>query len=139
MLARGGIHPRGVVLDSEFFELPLRFDPELLASEMSLLTEGAGWEGADASNVKQGVVSTHFRLSHTGSKKLNGPFHDVDERLQRAPYTRKVLGSLGSVIGNTAYMRLPPNASVRAASPARDSLRQCRTGSPGRRGSRSCH
>lgn len=35
MLARGGIHPRGVVLASEFYELPLRLNGSLLEEEVS--------------------------------------------------------------------------------------------------------
>ena len=62
LLARGGIHPRGVVLDSEFWELPLRVDADLLAAEMASLVREAGWEGVDGGNAQQGVVSNHLRL-----------------------------------------------------------------------------
>jgi hypothetical protein len=112
MLAAGAIHPRGVVLDSEFFELPLRFDEKLLRAEFEALTSSGGWERSKKENVAQGVVSEHFRLTRAlGSGDLQGPFGEVDDRLSptRARYTRRALGSFGSVIGNVAYMSLPPN------------------------------
>jgi hypothetical protein len=113
MLARGGIHPRGVVLDSEFFELPLRFNKTLLRAELKALRQsGAKWAGAKKDNQDQGVVSQHLKLALGQNGDLHGPFADVDDRLRSSPYIRSVLKSFKSVIGNVAFMRLPPGGHV---------------------------
>jgi len=63
--------------------------------------------------VEQGVVSKHFRLIE-GEDDLVGPFRDADRRLERSPYIRSILASLGGVIGNTALMGLPAGETVDA-------------------------
>ena len=66
MLARGAIHPRGVVLDSEFYELPMRVNASAVRDELkALLREhgDAGWLASDKDNAKQGVVSSFLRLT----------------------------------------------------------------------------
>lgn len=114
MLVRGGIHPRGVVLETEFFELPLRLNATLLQEEAAALLEGEDWEATDAANAAQGVVSRHFRLTHGQGGPLSGPFEEVGDRLARSPYIRTVLSQLGGVIGNTALMSLESGGAVEA-------------------------
>jgi len=114
LLARGAIHPGGVVLASEFYELPIRVNASLLLEEASALQQEEEWESAAAANEEQGVVSKHFRLVHSEQPDLSGPFAAVGERLQRSPYTRSVLASLGGVVGNTAYMKVDPGGEVAA-------------------------
>eukprot|EP00927_Polykrikos_kofoidii_P061595 TRINITY_DN56427_c0_g1_i1.p1 TRINITY_DN56427_c0_g1~~TRINITY_DN56427_c0_g1_i1.p1 ORF type:complete len:603 (+),score=103.33 TRINITY_DN56427_c0_g1_i1:76-1809(+) len=132
MLMRGGIHPRGVVLDSEFFELPLRFNVTALQADVkSLETEEAetvkgAWEGASDDNLQQGVVSTHLRLSKGfgsdhDSTSLRGPFHEAlggrsNTSILRRPstrYLRRAIRSLGGgPVGNAALMRVEPGGLV---------------------------
>jgi len=114
MLAQGGIHPRGVVLTNEFFQLPLALNVSLLQEEVDALLETGEWEGATAENEKQGVVSKHFRLTKSVSKDLEGPFVEVENRLQRSPYLRSVLAALGGVVGNVALMSVEPGGEVEA-------------------------
>jgi len=114
LLARGAIHPGGVVLASEFYELPLRVNASLLLEEASALQQEEEWESAAAANQEQGVVSSHFRLVQSEHPDLTGPFAAVGDRLERSPYTRSVLASLGGVVGNTAYMKVDPGGEVGA-------------------------
>lgn len=111
-LARGGIHPRGVVLTSEYYELPLSVNKSRLQQEVSALLAGADWEGASPQNAKQGVASKHFRLTRGTGGDLVGPFQEVDGRLARSPYIRAILSELGGVVGNVALMRLEPEGFV---------------------------
>jgi len=112
MLAKGGIHPRGVVMDTEFYELPLLLNHSLLEEEMEALLHGAEWEHATEANAKQGVVSRHLRLTRSLGKDLEGPFEDAEGRLARSPYIRTVLAQLGGVVGNVALMSLEPGGVV---------------------------
>jgi hypothetical protein len=113
MLAKGGIHPRGVVLDSEFVELPIRVNKTLLREELkALLQAGHKWVRPEASNQAQGVVSEHLKLALGEHDDLLGPFNDMHGRLQASPYIRSVLASFGSVIGNVGFMRLPASGQV---------------------------
>jgi len=112
MLAKGGVHPRGVVLDSEFYELPLKLNQTLLEKEVASLLASDGFEPADKENVMQGVVSQHMRLTRSRGKDLEGPFEEVDGRMARSPYIRSVLGALGGVVGNVALMNLEPGGLV---------------------------
>jgi len=112
MLAKGGIHPRGVVMDTEFYELPLLLNHSLLEQEMEALLHGIEWEQASKGNVKQGVVSRHLRLTRSLGEDLEGPFEDAQGRLARSPYIRTVLAHLGGVVGNVALMSLEPGSVV---------------------------
>lgn len=112
MLAKGGIHPRGVVLDSEFYELPLLLNHSLLEEEMESLLHGIDWEQASEANAEQGVVSRHLRLTQSLGKDLEGPFEDAEGRLARSPYIRTILAQMGGVVGNVAFMSLEPGGIV---------------------------
>mmetsp|Transcript_131639 Transcript_131639/g.421126 ORF Transcript_131639/g.421126 Transcript_131639/m.421126 type:complete len:438 (+) Transcript_131639:87-1400(+) len=113
LLAKGGIHPRGVILASEFYELPLVINSSRLQEEVDALLAAAEWESASPGNAAQGVVSKHLRLTR-GVGDLVGPFQEDSGRLAKSPYIRLLLASLGGVIGNTALMSLEPNGTVEA-------------------------
>lgn len=114
-LARGGIHPRGVVLNSEFYELPLALNSSRLQEEVDALLRAGQWEQASAENAAQGVSSRHFRLTrsrHGPEGDLMGPFEEVGSLLADSPYIRSVLMALGGVVGNVALMSLEKGSEV---------------------------
>mmetsp|Transcript_75267 Transcript_75267/g.156792 ORF Transcript_75267/g.156792 Transcript_75267/m.156792 type:complete len:181 (-) Transcript_75267:537-1079(-) len=55
MLARGGIHPRGVVLATEFYELPLIVNTTRLREEVDALLQGNEWEAAQDGGRQRGA------------------------------------------------------------------------------------
>jgi len=109
MLARGGIHPRGVVLDSEFYTLPFQFNATAVRSELRALEPK--WHSSTKGNAEQGVVSSFFRVSE-GAEDLKGPFRQVNKRLDLSPNIRALLNSFRSVIGNAGFLRLAPGETV---------------------------
>ena len=71
MLAKGGIHPHGVLLDSEFFELPLEVDATRLQQELEALVTSTGWDAATDANVNQGKHRDSSRSAKFYSKILH--------------------------------------------------------------------
>lgn len=114
MLAKGGIHPRGVVLDSDFYQLPIKFNASEIRAEMDKLS--IGWRTSEKQHAEQGVVSSYLRLTE-GAEDLVGAFREVEQRLKRSPRLTGLLGVFESVIGNCGLLRLAPGETV---CPARD-------------------
>ncbi|MGH8051531.1 MAG: aspartyl/asparaginyl beta-hydroxylase domain-containing protein [Arenimonas sp.] len=97
-------------LEHPFIQLPLKFDADLLAREISAIEESAwlphpqGFAGNDALTL----------ITPYGDKKsdlLSGPMQPT-EYLLRCPYLMQVMQTIGGVWGRTRLMRLSGQAEV---------------------------
>jgi hypothetical protein len=92
-----------------FVKLPLEFDSERLAEEISQFAEEE-WRAHPQrfeGNSALVLVSRHG----TENDEFIGPMRPAP-RLEKMPYVRQVMASFGSVIGRSRMMRLTPGASV---------------------------
>ena len=91
-------------LDTEFVRLPLRFDAERIAVEVSRIAEDQ-WrphpQGAPGNTALQ-LVSAG---GDPEDDSTGGPMRPT-VHLSQMPYVRTVLASFGSVIGRTRFMRI---------------------------------
>lgn len=97
-------------LEHPFIQLPLKFDAQLLAQEISAIDESAwlphpqGFAGNDALTL----------ITPFGDKKsdlLSGPMQPTEYLLQ-CPYLMQVMQTIGGVWGRTRLMRLSGQAEV---------------------------
>jgi hypothetical protein len=99
-----------VKLQFPFIQLPLRFDAAALAAEIAAL-DAAEWlphpQGFPGNSALP-LVAVHGDRHNDG---LAGPMQPTAV-LRRLPLLRRVLGSLGAVVGRTRLMRLEGNAEV---------------------------
>jgi hypothetical protein len=98
-------------LQYPFIQLPLRFDAAALAAEIARIDESEwvahpqGFPG----NSALPLISVNGDVHDEG---VEGPMRPTP-LLERLPYLRQVLGSLGAVLGRTRLMRLSGNAEVK--------------------------
>jgi hypothetical protein len=103
-------------LNTEFYQLPLRFEVARLQQELSLLAEN-DWtsQAAEAAgNVSIILVSVGGTLNHDFA--ISGPVAPT-AFLERCPYLKQVLKTLASPISRCRLVRLKANS---AASPPKD-------------------
>src|SRR2546423_3785910 len=90
-------------LDTEFYRLPLTFDPERLAEEVLQFNEEE-WRAhpqGHAGNTALPLVSVGGGINDD----VKGPMRPTPF-LARCPYIAQVLASLGTVIGRARLMRI---------------------------------
>ncbi len=97
-------------LEHPFIQLPLKFDAELLAREVTAIDESAwlphpqGFAGNDA-------LTLITPYGDKNSDLLSGPMQPT-EHLLRCPYLMQVMQTIGGVWGRTRLMRLSGQAEV---------------------------
>lgn len=97
-------------LETEFYKLPLKFDAQKLAQEVAQFTEDE-WQPHPqgfAGNSALILVSLNGNERDDSLKGVMQP----TKYLQRCPYLRQVLASLGTVVGRTRLMRLSGQEQV---------------------------
>lgn len=99
-------------LDSEFIRLPLRFDPERLAAEVSQFEE-AEWKPHPQGFAGNCALSLIALAGDPHSDDVSGPMRPTPH-LDRCPYIRQVLASFHSVWGRTRLMRIDGNGEAGA-------------------------
>jgi len=90
-------------LHQEFYQLPLRFDAERLASEVLQFTESE-WRAhpqGHAGNTALPLITVGGGMND----EVKGPMRPTPF-LERCPYIQQVLASLGTVIGRSRLMRI---------------------------------
>jgi uncharacterized protein (TIGR03032 family) len=93
-----------VKLDTPFLRLPLRFDADRLAAEVSQFAE-AEWRAhpqGHAGNTALPLVAAHGDPADDAAR---GPMAPTPH-LARCPYLRQALAALGTVLGRTRLMRI---------------------------------
>lgn len=98
-------------LQFPFVQLPVRFDAQTLTAELAQLDE-SDWQPHPqgfAGNSALPLISVDGDPKNDG---FTGPMRPTPF-LDRFPYMRQVLGSLGMVLGRTRLMRLSAQAEVR--------------------------
>lgn len=91
-------------LDAEFIRMPLRFDPDRLAEEANQFAE-SDWRKhpqGHAGNTALPFVAAH---GDPDDDSVRGPMRPTPF-LERCPYIKQVLASLGTPIGRTRFMRI---------------------------------
>ena len=96
-------------LSRQFIKLPLSFDHQRLAEEISQFGEDE-WR-AHVSGFKGNSSLVLVSTNGEENDDFSGPMQP-SPRLQRAPYIRQIMGCFDSVIGRSRLMRLAPGASV---------------------------
>ncbi|WP_395646094.1 sulfotransferase [Terricaulis sp.] len=97
-------------LQTRFVQLPVQYDAEALAAEIAALGEIAwlphpqGYAGNDFLP----LISAH---GDPNNEAFEGPMRPTPY-LEKLPYTRQVLASLGASLGRTRLMRLAGEAEV---------------------------
>ncbi len=97
-------------LQVPFIQLPVRFDAERMASEVSALGDGA-WRPHPQKfpgNYSLPLISVN---GDPASDSIAGPMRPTSS-LERCPYLQQVLGWLGAVWGRTRLMKLTGGAEV---------------------------
>ena len=96
-------------LDTEFYQLPLRFDVERLQAEVLAFSED-DWR---AHPQKFEGNSALLLVSHGGGNNddMQGPMRPTSW-LERCPYIRQVMARFGTVVGRSRLMRLGPGYQV---------------------------
>lgn len=97
-------------LQVPFIQLPVRFDAERMAGEVSALGEGA-WRPHPQKfpgNYSLPLISVD---GDPASDSIAGPMRPTPS-LERCPYLQQVLGRLGAVWGRTRLMKLTGGAEV---------------------------
>ena len=96
-------------LEAPFIRLPLRFDADRLAHELSLLEAAAWREHPD----KTGGNSALPLISADGGDNddASGDMRPTPH-LERSPYLRQVIASFDEVFGRSRLMRLAPGCEV---------------------------
>lgn len=99
-------------LDSEFIQLPIRFDAERLATEISQFDEDA-WKPHPQGFAGNWALSLIALAGDPHSDDVSGPMRPTPH-LDRCPYIRQVLASFHSVWGRTRLMRIDGNGEAGA-------------------------
>ncbi len=96
-------------LKREFYKLPLCFDSERLAEEVSNFSEDEWREHPQKfpGNTSMVLISARGELND----EMSGPMA-ITEKLRRCPYIQQVLASFKTVFGRSRLMRLAPGAEV---------------------------
>ncbi|HEX6945631.1 MAG TPA: hypothetical protein VF196_05515, partial [Casimicrobiaceae bacterium] len=97
-------------LDSEFIQLPLRCDAARMREEVSAFAEG-DWRPHPEGHPGNSALPL---IAHGGNPSDDAVAGEMlpTPHLERAPYLRQVLASLGAVIGRSRLMRLDGNAEA---------------------------
>ncbi|HYF48967.1 MAG TPA: TIGR03032 family protein, partial [Planctomycetota bacterium] len=99
-------------LATEFYKLPLRFDPARLAEEVRQF-QGEDWRRhpqGHAGNSAVSLISLHG--DHTNDQ-VRGPMRPT-KHLERCPYLQQVLATFNSPMGRTRLMRIEGDADATA-------------------------
>src|SRR5262245_6275255 len=91
-------------LDTEFYKLPLTFDPAQLAREASQFAE-QDWKPHPQGYPGNSAISLLAVNGDPASDAVKGPMIPTPF-LKRCPYIRQVLASLGAVLGRSRLMRI---------------------------------
>jgi uncharacterized protein (TIGR03032 family) len=101
-------------LDTEFVKLPLRFDAQILATEISQIEESA-WRPHPQGHAGNSALPLIAAGGDPWNDAAKGPMAPTPH-LARLPYLRQVLAAFGSVLGRCRLMRLDGNAEAIAHS-----------------------
>lgn len=99
-------------LQVPFIQLPLAFDAAVIAEEIAALGE-APWRPHPQGYAGNWGLPLLAVEGDPEDDRTAGPMRPTPY-LDRCPYTRQVLASLGAVCGRTRFMRLDGNAEVSA-------------------------
>ncbi|HUS24627.1 MAG TPA: TIGR03032 family protein [Candidatus Binatia bacterium] len=99
-------------LDTEFIQLPLRFDTARLQAELAQFAESE-WRPHPQGYPGNWAIPLVAAQGDPGSDAVKGPMQPTP-LLDRAPYMRQVLASFGCVLGRTRLMRLDSQAETTA-------------------------
>ena len=91
-------------LDTPFYRLPLRFDPARLAAEASQFAE-AEWRAHPQGHAGNTAIPLVAVNGNPDDDAVRGPMRPTPF-LDRCPYFRQVLASLGTVLGRSRLMRI---------------------------------
>src|SRR3569623_1204749 len=97
-------------LQVPFLQLPLRFDAERAAAEIAALGEDV-WRPHPQGYPGNSALPLTAAYGDANSDAVRGPMRATPQ-LQRCPYIRQVLHSLGAVLGRSRLMRLAGQAEV---------------------------
>jgi len=99
-------------LDTEFVQLPLRFDAERLAKEVGAIEEGA-WRPHPQGHPGNSALPLIAAHGDPANDATQGPMRPTPH-LARLPYLRQALAELEAPIGRSRLMRLDGNAEATA-------------------------
>lgn len=97
-------------LQAPFIQLPVLFDAQALAAEISALGE-AGWLPHPAGYAGNDFLPLVAAYGEPANEAFEGPMRPTPW-LDRCPYVKQVLGTLGVTLGRTRLMRLSGQAEV---------------------------
>lgn len=98
-------------LQTPFIQLPVQFDAELLARELSSLGESA-WMPHPAGYAGNDFLPLISAYGDPNNEAFEGPMRPTPFLCAERPYLTEVLGALGAVLGRTRLMRLSGHAEV---------------------------
>jgi len=99
-----------VKLDTEFIQLPLRFDAARLAEEVAAVPE-EDWRPHPQGHPGNSALPLIASGGDPGNDATKGPMRPTPH-LARLPYLRQALAAFGTVFGRTRLMRLDGNAEA---------------------------
>ncbi len=97
-------------LDTEFIQLPLRFEAALLAEEVAAIPE-EDWRPHPQGHPGNSALPLIASGGDPGNDATKGPMRPTPH-LARLPYLRQALAAFGTVFGRTRLMRLDGNAEA---------------------------
>lgn len=97
-------------LDTEFIQLPLRFDAARLAEEVAAVPE-EDWRPHPQGHPGNSALPLIASGGDPGNDATKGPMRPTPH-LARLPYLRQALAAFGTVFGRTRLMRLDGNAEA---------------------------
>jgi hypothetical protein len=100
-----------VKLQVPFIQLPLAYDPAVLADEIAALGE-ASWKPHPQGFAGNSMLPLVAVNGDPANESFAGPMRPTPE-LQRCPYLTQVFASLGATVGRSRLMRLAGQAEVK--------------------------
>ncbi len=91
-------------LDTEFYRLPLRFDAQRLAAEVTAFSE-EDWRRHPQGHAGNSALPFIALQGDVNDDGVKGPMRETPH-LARCPYVRQVLAALNTVLGRTRLMRI---------------------------------
>lgn len=98
-------------LQARFLQLPLRFDADVLAREISTLPDSA-WRRHPAGYAGNDFLPLVAVNGDPANESFTGPMRPTPYLSPERPYLWQTLASLGAVLGRTRLMRLSGHAEV---------------------------
>src|SRR4051812_9187373 len=99
-------------LDTEFYKLPLRYDPARLAEEVRQFAPEE-WRRHPQGHVGNSAVSLIAINGDHTNDSVRGAMR-ATKNLERCPYLRQVLASFQSPMGRTRLMKIEGDADATA-------------------------